>query len=156
MPYSRMTAAAHGNSSTKEKVKAETIPGFSHLFSPCQHLKTRPSQKSFHLSELYRKSTHLWSSLIYMQEAWHPVLSQQDFTTQVNHPNPVSLPFMQSSSWMLTEETNDTSNSTQSSVLPLTRCHTPSSVEVSSNSAGITVQLRNTRSFTYAHMRTCP
>jgi hypothetical protein len=49
MPHSRMTAAAHGNSSTKEKVKDETIPGFSHLFSLCQHLKTAPSQKSFHL-----------------------------------------------------------------------------------------------------------
>jgi len=35
MPYSRMTAAAHGNSSTKEK--AETIPGFS---PPVQSMPT--------------------------------------------------------------------------------------------------------------------
>jgi len=47
-----MTAAAHGNYSTKVREKDETIPGFSHLFSPCQHLKIGPSQKSFHLSEV--------------------------------------------------------------------------------------------------------
>jgi hypothetical protein len=57
-----MTAAAHGNSA-KEKEKDETIPGFSHLFSPCQHLKIGTSQKSFHLSELYGKSAHLHSSV---------------------------------------------------------------------------------------------
>jgi hypothetical protein len=53
-----MTVAAHGNSSTKEKEKDETIPGLSHLFSLCQHLKIGLSKKSFHLSELYRKSAH--------------------------------------------------------------------------------------------------
>jgi hypothetical protein len=54
MPHSGMTAAAHGNSSTKEKEK----DGLSHLFSLCQYLKIGPSQKSFQLSELYRKSAH--------------------------------------------------------------------------------------------------
>jgi len=76
MPHSGMTAAAHGNSSTKEKEK----DGLSHLFSLCQHLKIGPSQKSFQLSELYRKSAYLNA----------PILSHQDFTMQLN-PNPVSL-----------------------------------------------------------------
>ena len=53
------------------------------------------------------------------------------------------LPFMQSSSWLLKEESNDTSNSTQNSALPLTR-HNTQSLEVSSNLAWLTVQLHKT------------
>jgi hypothetical protein len=37
MPHSRMTAATHGNSSTREKEKDETIPGFS---PPIQSMPT--------------------------------------------------------------------------------------------------------------------